>query len=407
MTPLIIRINIAASDAFIYAENLFLILKDGRVGRVTLFRIARKVFGDDRSQEQFLRIAFLRNDYYSNTQGSMFFGIEAIARAFEVAWHNQSSQPFEVELSDVDVEWMGELPHSSIVLDMRAYAMRLFIASSDSVHEIPLNFDREAYKFHPGKIRRVFDGSGMSLSAKGGEILVSSGHDGLVNGTISEGGKTRVSDRPIREVSFRCGWNGFNLLNYFDQSHFDYLINDTAKSDLKIERFRVDEGPTKRITKFGIKVLPGQSLERIAAVQGNSVVYAFNSSSSTYMYDTSGTLTISSILKEKGNEIPHLSSRPKTMKMGAEKRGMINRPVSHAIVPGGCVIEFFDRVEICQKNKVETLQGGAMLSTRSYINSVRYKNLVTTVSEEAITIFSIYPLDFTAIKRTPAILDEV
>jgi len=405
MMPLMIRIGIAASDAFIYAGRLFIVLKDRRIGHVALSSILHKAFREDGQWEKkILRIAFSRNDYYSNTQGETIFGIDGLPEAFRSAWDAQAMNPLEIDWDDADFTCIAQLPNDSTVLDIRAYAMRLFFATSNSVHEIRLNPDDNGYDIRPGKLERIFDGVGMSLSAKGGEVLVSTGHDGLMNGTIRDDRKhTIVNEHPIQDVSFRSGWSGFNLLNYVDQSRFNYLINDTIRSQRKIERSKFDERPSKQIAKFGSKVLSGQSMDRGGSFSKRSVIYAFNSASSAFMYDTSGQLTISSIIKDAHNEA-HLSSRPKTIDLG--KRSRIDRPVSHAVIPGGCIIEFFDRVQLCQNNEVTVLQEGAMLSTKSYMSSARYKNLLTTVGDDFVTIFSIYPLDFKSQSRRPIPQDE-
>ncbi len=261
------------------------------------------------------------------------------------------------------------------------------------VHEVRfLNPDEDAPKtLNPSNANKIFGGPGLALSAYAGEVLVSSGSDGLRHGAILGGeSRTNIPDHAIQDASFRCGWTGFNLMNYIDQAHFDYLMNDTEIDDRRLVHPRTEKREARRIKKFASRVVKAETMDRTELLSENPILYAFNSGSSAFLYRSNGDLAITNIID--GRNQPHLSQRVRVVSMTKDKK--VQRPVSHAVIPGGCVLEFFDKVQICQNGAVGMLQEGAMFSTRSYINSRRYRNLVTTVSEEWISIFSTYPVDF-------------
>jgi hypothetical protein len=79
---------------------------------------------------------------------------------------------------------------------------------------------------------------------------------------------------------------------------------------------------------------------------------------------------------------------------------LLTRPISSSIVPKGCVIEYYDKVVLYHNAKAKIIENSPSINVRSYLSSIRYRNLITITKEEEISIHSIYPFDEEPIKLT-------
>ena len=71
----------------------------------------------------------------------------------------------------------------------------------------------------------------------------------------------------------------------------------------------------------------------------------------------------------------------------------VGRPVSASILPNGCVIEFFDNVVLYQDNKSSVIENTPSITVRSFVNSYRYKNIVSATKEDECTFHSVETFD--------------
>lgn len=74
-----------------------------------------------------------------------------------------------------------------------------------------------------------------------------------------------------------------------------------------------------------------------------------------------------------------------------------------SVVPAGCVIEFFDSVSLFHSSKEIVLEKEPTFRVRSFMNSLRYRNLVAATKMNSITIHSLEPFetyDFKAGRNT-------
>lgn len=72
---------------------------------------------------------------------------------------------------------------------------------------------------------------------------------------------------------------------------------------------------------------------------------------------------------------------------------MNNKPLVSVVVPAGCVIEFFDSVSLFHSGKEIVLEKEPTFRVRSFMNSIRYRNLVATTKMNSMTIHSLEPFD--------------
>lgn len=69
------------------------------------------------------------------------------------------------------------------------------------------------------------------------------------------------------------------------------------------------------------------------------------------------------------------------------------KPVSASVVPAGCVMEFFDSVSLFKGGREVVLEKEPTFRVRSFMNSIRYRNLVAATKMNSITIHSLEPFD--------------
>lgn len=392
MNPIVIRIGMPVTDVCIYAGHLFVVQRDGRIRYAAMSRMIHRLLQQNAESENLLRLAFLRNDYFQNHQGELVWGVPEVLDAFRQRWQLEASITYEITLEEEDLIEVGVVDDSP-VLDMKAYAMRLFLGFKHGAYEVNLNQSDDQYHISPSKPRRVFDGKAAGLSARSGEVMISSGSSGLFNGTfLNERSALKVNDRPFAQNSIRTAWTGYDLVNYQDQIMFEYFFNETSKSTAQVARSKFDEGPDRKITKLGVGHREYAEILEKSEIDPSTILYTFNSSEASFAYDRAGQLQVRNFQRDRLAEKKDvwLSSRPRTVGYSENNPG---RPLSHALVPRGCLLEFFDSVRFYQNGEVKELETGPCLGLRSYVGSRRYRNLVTLIKEDYFSVMATFPID--------------
>src|SRR5690606_34212578 len=106
--------------------------------------------------ENLIRLTFQRNDYYSNRQGLMYTGIGEVKRVLTTLWERAVNEiVFEIQFDINDFKTISTIP-SMPVLDMKLYAMRMYLGCKDGLFETKLN-PEERYFLYPSKPRKCFD----------------------------------------------------------------------------------------------------------------------------------------------------------------------------------------------------------------------------------------------------------
>ena len=392
MKPINFNINVRAQDCYLYGGYIFIINTEGDLIYCSLTQFVGKLFESNKQYEDFLRLIFLRNDYLKNKQSEYFFNIPNLKGAFDTAWKRfceKDSETFDIEGNNFHfICKIPELP----VYEFKAYAMRLYISTKSAMYEVVLKtVDDKRYQIEPSKLVKIFDQKVIGINAKSGVIFASAGNEGLFHGSfLNEKNKFKMNERRIQEKSLKTGWSSYDIINYFDSNSFDYIINQTTKDATRKEQYNHSKFDDKKehifINRICSEQISMDTLLKNVKFSKDNLMYCFNSNEYGFFYLDDGNFYLSSIIKDKNNI--HFSSRQQTIPLNYKQS---KRPLSSQIIPGGCAIEFFDAIKLVHNNEVYDLEDDSAISFRSYINSIRYHNLITVVKDDLITLHSIYP----------------
>ncbi len=397
-----IRFSISAKaiDSYIYGGHLFLILKDGRIAYTELSKVIRKLVDDYPDFENLIRLSFQRNDYLSNRQGLMILGVGELKNVLMKLWERATNEiDFLIDFDLDDFEVISEVP-SMPVLDMRLYAMRMYLGCKEGLYEINLN-PQDNYHIKPSRPELRFDAKITHLNAKSGEVVISANSEGLFHGSfINEKNKLDVISIPVAKKSIRTGWSSYDVINYEENNSFEYLVNETTKIDNKPNYSRFDEqSERRRITEFGKSKYDMAQLMEHSSLKAEDVSYCFNSSTSSFFFTKDGQFININLNKENKQEL-YFTSRNHLLPNLERTKNLLTRPISSSIVPKGCVIEYFDKVVLYHNGKARIIESSPSINVRTYPSSIRYRNLISITKDEEVTIHSIFPFDEKPIKLT-------
>ncbi len=392
MKTLKFSINVEAIDSYIYSGHLFLILKGGDITFAPLSKIIGKLANAYPNYNNLIRLAFQRNDYFANNQGEMILGISEVKNTFIDVWDcAANNMKFMLEYDSEDYKIIGAVP-TMPVLDLKMYAMRLYLGTKEGLYEINLNSD-DRYNLAPTKPKKRFDAKVTCLNAKSGEIIISSNSEGLFHGTfLNEKNVLQVNHKPVSQKSIRTSWSGYDIINYGEQSSFDYFINKTDKAEKKLGYSRFDESIEKqRILEFGVSKFAMADLLESSNINHKDVSYCFNSSLSGFFFMNDGRFININLNKDRENI--HFTSRNHELPVINNGLELPQRPISACIVPKGCVVEYYDKVVLYHNSKAKLIENAPSINIRSYPSSLRYRNIITITKEKEVSIHSIYPFN--------------
>ena len=342
-----------------------------------------------KQHEGIIRLAFTRNDYLNNATSSLFLSVPGVRQSFEAAWNEVATK------CDLSLEWQDISDDAKLlntvqdpILEMKIYGMNLLLGSSKGLFHSNLNIEDDLYHIHPSKLEKRFDAKVIGLTAKYGCVAISTGKDGLFNLSLFDD-SFKIDERPIAPISYRTGWSSTDIVNYESKTSFDYLENKVEKnSSMGWVYSKFDEKKEKnRIIQVAEKTYRLEELNRFSNNRLNNVVYCFNSSESSFFISNDGIYT-TNFMKDKNKGV-YLSSRSR--KNTWETKYKFGNPLSAHIIPKGCVIEMFDNVLFSRNGVIEELDSHPAVSVRSYINSIRYRNLVSVVNNDYLSIYSVEP----------------
>jgi hypothetical protein len=393
MRTLKFSITVDAIDSYIYSGHLFMILQNGNIAYAPLAKIMWRLTLNYPEFESLIRVSFQRNDYLTNRQGGIFFGIGEMKKSFVELWQRASEEmDFNIEFNDEDYKVIAEIP-TMPVLDLKLYAMRLYIGSKKGLYEINLNSD-DRYNLKPSKPDRRFDGKVTCLNAKSGEIIISSNSNGLFHGSfLNESNKLKVIEESASKKSLRTGWSGYDVINYEEQNDFEYFANETESIDKKPKFSKFDEyTERKRITEFGASKFDLSFLLKRSKIKKENIKYCFNSSTSGFFFMNDGSFVNVNLTKPKDEEYYFTSRNHILPKLNNGKKQYL-KPISTAIIPKGCVVEYFDKVVLYQNSKAKIIEVSPAINVRTYPTSIRYRNLISITKSKEIAIHSIFPFE--------------
>lgn len=383
--------NVKAVDCYIYAGYMFLALENGDLGYIPMSAILHCLKEQYPHFQSLLRLAFERNDYFSNHTGQTFLGITEVMVALKKLWYEVSENvDFVINFDDIADAFVviDEIP-SYPILDIKMYAMTMFVGCKDGLFESSLGLQENKYSIEPKKFQKKFDAKVTGLNANCGIVVVSAGQDGLFNAPFAIDTGIRVDEEPVQNVSYRTSWSAHDIVNYSSSSHFDYLTSLLEKNEDRPLRSKFDERTERlKIVKLCDKKIDMNRLFSVKQIALDDIVYAFNSSNSSFILTYDGFYHMNFIKTDK--ESIHLSSRKNELVLFDKKR-TFDKPISASVVPGGCVLEFFDSVVIVQGGEVIDLELEPVYGVRTYMNSLRYRNLVSITKTNAVSVHSIDP----------------
>jgi hypothetical protein len=397
MKTLRFSILVEAIDSYIYSGHLFLILKNGDIAFAPLSIIIRKLAQSYPSFENLIRLAFQRNDYLSNRQGLMILGVGDLKKAFVDLWERAADEmQFVIQFDPEDYTIISQVP-TMPVLDMRLYAMRMYLGCKEGLYEIELKSD-DRYNLKPTKPEKRFDAKVTCLNAKSGEVIISCNNDGLFHGTfLNVNEKLEVNKIPVAKKSIRTAWSSYDIINYEKQNDFEYLVNKTESANEKPAYSKFDENRERqKISTFGVAKYDLSDLLERSDIRQNDINYCFNSSASGFFFMKDGRFVNINLNKEKKEDI-YFTSRTRVLPNLQKKDQLATRPISTSIVPNGCVVEYFDKVVLYQNSQAKVIETTPSINVRSYMSSIRYRNLISVTKIKEVSIHSIFPFDENAI----------
>jgi len=167
MRTLRFSINVKAVDSYLYGGYLFLALEDGALGYVPMSRIMHRLKERYPMFTSLLRLAFERNDFFSNETGKTFLGIPEVMEVMMKLWAFASENvDFSLDFEELkDDFYVIDYIKSFPILDLKMYAMTLFVGCKDGLLESRLNLGNDYYSITPCKFEKKFDAKIVGLNA--------------------------------------------------------------------------------------------------------------------------------------------------------------------------------------------------------------------------------------------------
>lgn len=395
MNPIKLRIKYDAQDGYLYGGRLFLICNDGAIKSVPLWKVISSNLNSSTTQFHLFELAFNRNNWLNNNQAKTILGIEGLRNQLKKEWDKFSKIEFHFTINEEDLTLLSKVKRMP-VFDFKLYGMRMFLGDRTGLYEAGVSINGDSDVRMNESLERVLDSRTTGITGKSGSLMISSNSDGLFHGRFNQIDKrVKIYKKPVKPVSLRTGWTGYDVINYETQRDFNYLKNDYAKDEKRRYLYSSgDEGSKKiRINKIAEETIPMDELFSNIEIDLNDIIYSFNSTKSCFFFLKDGRFVNSYWNKYYGQNknIKLRSVLHDLPKNNGSKK--INKPISSHIVPNGCVIEFIDKVILIHDKKKIILEDSGVTSIRTFPASIRYRNLISIFDGEGISIHSIPPFE--------------
>ncbi|MBR1784609.1 MAG: hypothetical protein IJ760_04125 [Bacteroidales bacterium] len=394
MNTLNFTIKAKTVDSYLYGGYLFLLMEDGRILYVSYHRMIHMLCAKYPQFERLIKLAFLHNEYFKSKSVQLILGIEELKNAVKDLWNKAAKEVvFEVDFNDIEEYCHSMGTWNSLPLDVYMYDLRMYIASKEGVMESRLNpdFNDKYYRLRPTRFEKCFDSKVVSLSARAGKVVLSADREGLFYAdALVENQRVRVSDNSnVPGRSLRTGWSDFDVINYESARQFRYLANETANTDrLSSDRFRFgDKIERKEITSFATATFEMADMMEHASIDKEQIRFCFNSKGRSFFVMNDGSFVNIKIKKTDDAPIKYSSVSRQLPQLG--NSGGVASPLKAAIVPNGCVVEFFDKVVLYQSGEAQVLEHNPVYSIRTYMGSRNYTDIVTVTKEDAVSFHSV------------------
>ncbi len=394
MRTIKLNFDIKALDCYLYGGNIYFIMQNGSIMYAPYPKIISRLARDYGEEDfSFLKLAFLRNEFYYSQQSRTFLNIPGMKEVLRWNWEKLSEKEFYLTYDDIDDILEPLCEWESIPLDMRIYGMRMYIGCRDGLYEIIVDGDKGRQK-----PQRCFDSKVTCVNAKYGELVVSADTEGLFATSIDleNGAKTRINEKKaIENRSLRTIWADTNLFNYYGKEEFSYLSNEYETVPAKKDRFW-EHQETKRITRFAASKQPMESVMEKSGLKKEEIGYCFNSSNNAYVFLKNGKFKVFTLKDKKYNQIDGWGEieLPKYSRKGV-KDDLIDygRVISAFSIPKGSVMEFFDKVLLLKDGQSYIIEEEPTIRTRSFMSSIRYQDILSVTKEEKVTLHALDTLN--------------
>lgn len=394
MKTIKLNFDIRALDCYLYGGNIYFVMQNGSVVYAPypkiISRLARN-YGE--SDFSFLKLAFLRNEFYYSQPSRTYLKVPGMKEVLEWNWKRLSETEFTLTYKDIEDLLLPLCEWESMPLDMRIYGMRMFIGCRDGLYEIVIDADNRRKK-----LQRCFDSKVTCVNAKYGELVVSADTEGLYAASIDMESctRTKVDEKnAVENCSLRTIWADTDLFNYYGKEEFSYIYNEYQTIPQKKDRFW-ERRETKKITRFAAKKQPMESVIENSGLKKEEIGYCFNNSSNAYVFLKSGKLRVYTLKdkqyteKEGWGEI----ELPKRSRKGVEEDSIdYGRVISAFSIPKGNVMEFLDKVLLLKDGHSYVIEEEPTIKTRSFMNSIRYQDILSVTKEEKVTLHAMDTLN--------------
>lgn len=374
--------NIKAIDSYLYAGNMYIFFESGRIAYVSFSYLVHLLQDDYPQYRNLFELAFLHNDYVNTTPGRLILGINGVRSQILKEWNKARNQVcFEIPYERISRSFHELGEWASIPLDVRIYAMRVYLGCENGLYENIISQDDKA-RVTLQSTDRVFDSKVVSVNARYGTIAISADGEGLFSSSIYEDYRhIQVLENPdVEGISLRTDWKDTDILSYDGESRFQYIHNQSERALKDTPNYRNlrQGGEFKHITDFAIQVDEMDPLLNELEIDSENLSYCFNSGSSAFLKLKDGTFFATDFKQRSGGSYKKIIKEEKGCK----------RIMSSAIIPGGCVLRYHDRSVIYKDGTSLIMYDGPTYGIRSYINSNQYRSLVTVNTEESILVHS-------------------
>lgn len=374
--------NINAIDSYLYAGNLFVIFGDYHIGYVSFDYIIHLLRKEYPLYDNILQWAFLHNDYTNTPSGRLLLGIDRVKNALDEEWQNaQEDIDFVIDYNQIASNFtnIGEL--SSMPLDMRLYAMRMYIACQNGLYESILT-PQEKTKISSAPIEKIFDSKVVAVNARYGAIAISADKEGLFSSELLDiDSNIQVPDTALlRQPSYRSDWKDVDLLSYSGSNQFNYIRNEAEKTRKEQSYYyhMRNAHEFRRITQMGTEVTDmSPLLENLDIVDGD-IDYCFNSGNSAFIRLKDGSFFVTDFSKRKNGPFRKDITEP--------QKG--RKILSSGVIPNGCVLSYYDKTVMYKGNESIELSSDEIYGFRTYMNAIQYRSLITINHEHNLSIFS-------------------
>lgn len=394
MKTLNFSIKAKTVESYLYGGYLFLFMADGRILYIPYRTVVYALCNRHPRFEKLLKLSFLYNEYYNSKAAHLLFGIEEVKKSLENLWQRATKEEsFELDFSDIEADSQTMGKWTELPLDVCMYGMKMFVADRSGMMASRLNpdFTQTRIPINPSRFDKCFGSKIISVSARGGMVVLSADQNGLFYGDALGMDKLRIKEKDnVSGRSVRTGWSNLDLINYDSANSFSYLQNATKNADQSSSstRFRFDVREQKVITKIGEGIVKsGDMLGSSTNISTDDIRYCFNSQHNSFFILKDGSIVNINIMS--GDESRGVRYSTKAFHFQPSAGWSKQKPLKSVVVPQGCVVEYYDKVVLYQKGAAYLLEDAPSFNIRSYLGSRNYRNMVSVIKEDAVTFHSV------------------